>query len=64
MAAAVELPFTIGVEEEFLLVDAATGRVLPAAPDMLRLLDGEPAVEAEFMRYQIETATAVCAGLG
>lgn len=64
MAAAAELPYTIGVEEEFLLVDAATGRVVLAAPDMLRLLDGEPAVEAEFMRYQIETATAVCAGLG
>jgi len=64
MAAAAQLPFTIGVEEEFLLVDAETGRVVLAASDMLRLLDGEPAVAAEFMRYQIETASAVCTGLG
>jgi carboxylate-amine ligase len=61
---AAELPFTIGVEEEFLLLDAATGHVTLVASDMLRLLDGEMAVAAEFMRYQIETATVICSGLG
>ena len=64
MAAAAQLPFTIGVEEEFLLVDAETGGVVLGAQEMLRLLDGEPAVAEEFMRYQIETATVVCSGLG
>ena len=56
--------YTIGVEEEFLLVDAVTGSAVCGAPDMVRLLRDEPAVTPEFMRYQIETATPVCGGLG
>ena len=55
---------TLGVEEEFFLVDAETGNAVSGAPEMARLLADEPAVTPEFMRYQIETATPVCAGLG
>ncbi len=58
-------PLTVGVEEEFCIVDAATGavrpvvdEVLPAAKDRL----GDQ-VEAELNRSQIETATAVCTTL-
>jgi carboxylate-amine ligase len=56
--------YTIGVEEEFLLVGAEAGNAVFGAPEMVRLLPDEPAVTPEFMRYQIETATPVCAGLG
>lgn len=62
--AAAEPCRTIGVEEEFLLLDAVTGRAVFGAPDVVRLLEHEPAVTPEFMRYQIETATPVCADLG
>ncbi|QUQ64116.1 glutamate--cysteine ligase [Kutzneria sp. CA-103260] len=57
------LAFTLGVEEEFLLLEAESGHAVLASAEMLRLLDGEPAVAAEFMRYQIETASMVCEGL-
>lgn len=51
---------TFGVEEEFLLLDPASGRPRPSAPALLRLLRGQPGPRAELMRFQIETATAVC----
>ncbi|WP_410606459.1 YbdK family carboxylate-amine ligase [Amycolatopsis sp. lyj-109] len=54
---------TIGVEEEFVLADPVTGAVSLAAPRMLELLDGEPAVMPEFLRFQIETATGIHTGL-
>ncbi len=54
---------TFGVEEEFLLLDPTTGSVALAAPDLLRMLDGDPGVQHELMRYQVEIATPVCAGL-
>jgi carboxylate-amine ligase len=54
---------TIGVEEEFVLADPVTGGVALAAPRVLELLDGEPAVTAEFLRFQIETATGIHTGL-
>jgi carboxylate-amine ligase len=50
---------TIGVEEEFVLADPVTGGVALAAPRVLELLDGEPAVMPEFLRFQIETATGI-----
>ena len=59
-----ESGYTVGVEEEFLLVDAVSGGAVFGAPDMLRLIEDEPAITQEFMRYQIETATPVCSGLG
>ncbi|MDX3187700.1 YbdK family carboxylate-amine ligase [Streptomyces sp. MN03-5084-2B] len=54
---------TLGVEEEFVLADPATGGVALAAPRVLELLDGEPAVMPEFLRFQIETATGIHTGL-
>src|SRR5690348_6848472 len=57
-------PPTVGVEEEFLLLDPAGGRPVPAAPQVLRLLGDQPGPRAELMRYQLETATRVCDGAG
>jgi len=57
--------FTIGVEEEFCIVDAETGELRPLAEQVLPLaketLDGQ--VEAELNRSQIETGTEVCTTL-
>jgi len=53
-------PPTVGVEEEFFLLDPVGGRPVPAAPRVLRLLRGQPGPRAELMRYQLETATRVC----
>ncbi|MFI5585977.1 YbdK family carboxylate-amine ligase [Amycolatopsis sp. NPDC051758] len=54
---------TLGVEEEFVLADPVNGGVALAAPRVLALLDGEPAVTPEFLRFQIETATGIRTGL-
>jgi glutamate---cysteine ligase / carboxylate-amine ligase len=54
---------TLGVEEEFVLLDPSTGAAVLAAPDLVRMLDGEPRVRPELMRFQVETATEVCTGL-
>jgi carboxylate-amine ligase len=55
---------TVGVEEEFLLLDPATGEVAPVAPHVLALLGGEPGIKHEALRYQLETNTGVCKNLG
>ncbi|MET9883512.1 glutamate--cysteine ligase [Streptomyces sp. NPDC006430] len=53
-------PLTVGVEEEFLLVDARTFRVVPAAPLVLATAAGLPhEVHPEGTRYQVEIATPV-----
>ena len=49
----------MGVEEEFVLVDPATGAVALEAPRVLKSLGEDPGVMAEFMRFQVETATDV-----
>jgi carboxylate-amine ligase len=54
---------TLGVEEEFVLLDPSTGTAVPAGPDLVRVLDGEPGVQQELMRFQVETATRVCTSL-
>ncbi|PRY21603.1 carboxylate-amine ligase [Pseudosporangium ferrugineum] len=54
---------TIGVEEEYLLLDPATGGPVPAAPRVLRRTEHLSWPRAELMQYQIEAATGVCAGL-
>jgi len=54
---------TLGVEEEFVLLDPATGATMLAAPDLVRMLGGEPGVRPELMRFQVETATGVCTSL-
>lgn len=53
-------PLTVGVEEEFLLVDARTLRVVPAAPLVLSTAAGLPQeLHAEGTRYQVEISTPV-----
>jgi YbdK family carboxylate-amine ligase len=54
---------TLGVEEEFVLLDPSTGAAVLAGPDLVRMLDGEPGVQPEVMRFQVETATRVCTSL-
>ena len=53
--------FTVGVEEEFIIVDAGTGALRPMAEAVLprakEALGGQ--VEAELNRAQVETASAV-----
>lgn len=57
--------FTLGVEEEFHLLDAVTGRLRTAAPDLLaelgQRLAGE--VDPELLRTQVEVQTPVCTTL-
>jgi glutamate---cysteine ligase / carboxylate-amine ligase len=54
---------TLGVEEEFVLLDPSTGAAVLAGPELVRMLGGEPGVRPEVMRFQVETATGVCTGL-
>ena len=56
-------PITLGVEEEFVLLDPATGAAVLGAPDLVRMLGGEPGIAQELMRFQVETATGVCTSL-
>ena len=63
-------PFTMGVEEEYLLVDPQTRELVIEPPDAL-LSDCEKAVSAEigsvapeFLRPQIEVDTCVCDNIG
>jgi carboxylate-amine ligase len=58
-------PVLIGVEEEFLLVDAATGRPAPRIDEVIpdaEQLAGD-AAQSELHRAQIEIASAPCATL-
>jgi carboxylate-amine ligase len=52
---------TVGVEEEFLLLDP-DGASVPVAPDVLRRVD-DPRVKHELMTYQVESASDVCLDL-
>ena len=54
---------TLGVEEEFVLLDPSTGATVLAGPDLVRMLGGEPGIQQELMRFQVETGTRVCIGL-
>ena len=54
---------TLGVEEEFVLLDPSTGATVLAGPELVRMLGGEPGVQQELMRFQVETGTTVCTGL-
>ncbi|MEV6681575.1 glutamate--cysteine ligase [Streptomyces erythrochromogenes] len=54
---------TLGVEEEFLLVDPVTWRPAPLAPQLLAAVGGPgPRLQGEATRYQVELATPVAAG--
>lgn len=53
-------PLTVGVEEEFLLVDARTLRLVPAAPLVLATAAGLPGeLHPEGTRYQVEISTPI-----
>jgi len=52
---------SIGVEEEFLLVDYRTRRVAPRAPLVLASASARlPGLQQEMTQFQVETATPVC----
>jgi carboxylate-amine ligase len=53
---------TVGVEEEFLLLEPG-GAVAPVAADVVRLAGVDGLLVPEFMAYQVETATRVCTRL-
>jgi glutamate---cysteine ligase / carboxylate-amine ligase len=58
--------WSVGVEEEFCIVDAASGRLRPSADEVVRraqLRVGDQA-EPELHRSQVETGTSVCTSLG
>ncbi|MCT2587674.1 carboxylate-amine ligase [Actinophytocola gossypii] len=60
---------TVGVEEEFLLADPATGRTVPAADRVLANARGLPMaardarLHAELLATQVEAATGICHSL-
>jgi carboxylate-amine ligase len=56
-------PITLGVEEEFVLLDPSTGAAVLAGPELVRMLGGEPGIQQELMRFQVETGTRVCTSL-
>jgi carboxylate-amine ligase len=51
---------TVGVEEEFLLLDPRTGAVVPRAPEVIGACHAPGLVVAEVMSYMVETRTPVC----
>ncbi|MBW4721137.1 carboxylate-amine ligase [Saccharothrix obliqua] len=53
-------PWTVGVEQEFLLVDPETRRPVPKAGEVAQRADGRFDVQRELTPYQIEVATPVC----
>jgi len=55
-----ELPFTIGAEEELMLIDPRTYDLAPAIDDVLALVDGDPRFAKELRAAQIEVVTRVC----
>lgn len=61
-----EPDFTLGIEEEYLLVDAETGDLAEAPEPMMTACKAELAdqVSPEFLRCQIEVGTPVSADIG
>ncbi|HYD30110.1 MAG TPA: carboxylate-amine ligase [Azospirillaceae bacterium] len=58
--------FTLGIEEEYLLVDRRTRDIVPDPPDAMLTACQEKApgqIHPEFLRCQIEVGTCVCEGL-
>src|SRR5215510_10002529 len=63
MAIPRQSPYTVGIEEEYFLVDASTGELVREPPGNLhadcKAVLGEQ-FSAEFQRSQVEVATKVC----
>jgi carboxylate-amine ligase len=55
-----ERPFTVGVEEELLLVDARSLQLAPVADEVLARLGDDPRFARELRPSQVETVTRVC----
>jgi carboxylate-amine ligase len=51
---------TVGVEEEFTLLDPVTGQVVPCAAEVIRDCGDAAGVVAESMTFMVETRTPVC----
>jgi carboxylate-amine ligase len=51
---------TVGVEEEFALLDPGTGAVVPRAAEVIRDCRDPAGVVAESMTFMVETRTPVC----
>ncbi|MGA5699428.1 carboxylate-amine ligase [Peterkaempfera bronchialis] len=59
-------PLTVGVEEEFLLVDTGLGAAVPCAPEVIEQASarfGAGQVQAELFPTQVEIASAPCTAL-
>jgi carboxylate-amine ligase len=54
---------TLGVEEELLLLDPASGQAAPGAPELLARLGGARWAKTELMRFQFEAVTDICTSL-
>jgi carboxylate-amine ligase len=52
--------YTLGVEEELMLIDDQTGMLAPDAPPIVAELGGDGHVKHELMQCQVEIATAPC----
>jgi len=55
---------TVGVEEEFTLLDPVTGAVVARAAEVIRDCRDAAGVVAESMTFMVETRTPVCRSLG
>jgi len=60
------LKLTLGVEEEYLVVDPVTRAVVPDGPEVVRraAVDLGEAVSTEITRFQVEARTPPCVDLG
>jgi carboxylate-amine ligase len=53
-------PFTVGAEEEFLLVDPESLALVPEAENAMGRIEAGERVKGEFRAAQLETATPIC----
>jgi carboxylate-amine ligase len=54
-------PYTVGIEDEVMLLDPETLQLVPRAEESLDLLDGDPRFKAELPASQLELLTPACA---
>jgi glutamate---cysteine ligase / carboxylate-amine ligase len=56
--------FSVGIEEELMLLDPETGDLAPLADEVLRRLDGDPRFKRELPAAQLEIMTSPVATVG